>query len=37
LRPSCETKLVPIRPTSFGITPEGSMTDPRTEQGPQGS
>jgi len=37
LRPSCETKLVPIRLTSFWDRSRRIHDTPRTEQGPQGS
>jgi hypothetical protein len=37
LRPSCETKLVPIRVTSHWDRSRGIHETPRTEQGPQGS
>jgi hypothetical protein len=36
-RPSCETKLVPIRPTSSWDRSRRIHDTPRTEQGPQGS
>jgi hypothetical protein len=37
VRPSCETQLVPIRPTSPWDRSRGIYAPPRTEQGPQGS